>query len=328
MNMSDNNDTTTTVILATGRTGFPPILIIFIVLQQLVFLFAVVGNGFVIVVFTKYLKLNSITNRFVVSLAAADFLAGVASGVQVFYFVYGALTENMVACILRFQFMAYLTTVSVVTVSFTTFDRFVAICFPHQYGEVFSKKFANTLIISAWVFSSVKIIVPFFGAKHWDKDKPVCNYQILYHPSVYLFLSFFDILFGFASLVMYIFILRRAWVYYKRVRPSNTIDKGGKRMERDFRGAKVMGIVAAAMTICWLPFTIYHIRYGLGMLDSNIVYANVSAWLAFLKMANSITNPFTYAWQRPDFVRASRKIFRFQVNRTQGTTGVTPVTQE
>ena len=324
--MSDNNDTTTTVMVAKGRTGFPPILIVFIVLQQLVFLFAVVGNGFVIVVFTKYLKLNSITNRFVVSLAAADFLAGVASGVQVFYFVYGALTENMVACILRFQFMAYLTTVSVVTVSFTTFDRFVAICFPHQHGNLISNKVANVLVISAWVCSSVLIIVPFSGANYWEHDKPYCKYELLYHPYVYFLGSFLNILFGMASLVMYIFILRRAWIYYKRVRPSNI--NGGKRIERDVRGAKVMGIVTASLTICWTPYTIYHIRYGIGITDSNVTHANVSAWLVFLGMANSIVNPFIYAWQRPDFVRASRKIFRWHNSRTQETTRVTSVTED
>lgn len=70
---------------------FSPIMIGFITLQQIVFVIACLGNGLVIFMFIHKLKLKSNTNKFVVSLAVADFLTGIAAGSQLFYLLFQRL---------------------------------------------------------------------------------------------------------------------------------------------------------------------------------------------------------------------------------------------
>ena len=101
---TDHNElstTTNTTLLevSLGSSGFgsmPPLLIFIIFLQQLIFVFAAFGNGMVIYVFLKYIKLTTATSRFIVSLAFSDCLAGISSGCQVFYFVYPEINKKHV----------------------------------------------------------------------------------------------------------------------------------------------------------------------------------------------------------------------------------------
>ena len=62
--------------------GFPPLLIFFISLQQMVFVFSLVGNLAVIIIFAMYMK-KSITNKFIINLAVNDICTGLSSGSQV-----------------------------------------------------------------------------------------------------------------------------------------------------------------------------------------------------------------------------------------------------
>lgn len=282
--------------------AFSTVLIVFISLQQLVFLLASLGNIFVIIIFVKYLKLKTATNKFVVSMSIADLCTGVSSGVQVFYFFILSLNTNIVACFLRYQVLSWMTITSQALVTFTTFDRFVAICFPHYHKHLVTKRVSSMLIITAWVFGAISAMIPFTGANNWDSGVSCMFYDLLFHRFVYLIYGISIFLFMGIAVVLYCFILHKAWKYQSRIRPRNSLNvERQKKIEKDIRSARVMAFVTVLFTICWAPYTVFQIRYGLGI-SSDELYS-LSNWLVFLGISNSIMNPFIYAWQRNDFRR-------------------------
>lgn len=293
---------------------FSPIMIGFITLQQIVFVIACLGNGLVIFMFIHKLKLKSNTNKFVVSLAVADFLTGIAAGSQLFYFLFPGITLNMISCFLRYQIVSYTTIVSQVTVTFTTFDRFIAICHPHRYSSIMTKQMATILCIIPWISALIFTCSPFFRWNVWEPGMP-CIYTLLFHRSYYLITAIMMYLFSFTSFVMYLFILRIAWRYYSRVKHAVTDNQvkqktnKSKTMEKDMRGAKVMGVVTLTFTVCWLPYMAFPFRAGIGINDISRTSITVSNWLVFLGIFNSIVNPFIYTWKRRDFNRECRKTF-------------------
>jgi hypothetical protein len=48
-------------------------------------------------------------------------------------------------------------------------------------------------------------------------------------------------------------------------------------------------------------------RYGMG--DTSDFDFNLSSWLVFLGIFNSVMNPFIYAYQRKDFRKGCKKLF-------------------
>ena len=141
---------------------FTPTLIVFITLQQITFVLACVGNSAVIFVSIKYITLKTISNRVVVSLAVSDFLTGIASGLQIFYFFFDSMNTNKVACFTRYRIVATTTIASLLHVTLTTFDRYVAICHPHDYKTVMSDKLANILIAFCWLYALLIGLLPYF----------------------------------------------------------------------------------------------------------------------------------------------------------------------
>lgn len=220
---TDHNElstTTNTTLLevSLGSSGFgsmPPLLIFIIFLQQLIFVFAAFGNGMVIYVFLKYIKLTTATSRFIVSLAFSDCLAGISSGCQVFYFVYPEINKNMWLCFLRYQFLVFLTMASQITVTFTTFDRYLAICQHHSCFAVMTRRTTLLLILVAWLVAFVIAFCPLVGAHRWGTITS-CKYNQLFPPAVYFSVATTVLGFGVLAFAMYIFILRKAASFQTR----------------------------------------------------------------------------------------------------------------
>ncbi|XP_052059415.1 adenosine receptor A2b-like [Mytilus californianus] len=295
-------------------TTFSSILISFMILQQLIFVIAFIGNSLVIWIFFTRLKLKSTTNRFIVSLALADVLSGIVTGVQIFYFVYPGMNDNMVTCFLRYLSINYTTQVSQMTVMFTTFDRYVAICHPHHYVSVMTRKVAIILSLLPWVLSFVSVSSPLLGWHIWERGCK-CEYLLIFERGYYLTSSVISYSFSILTFIMYIFILKTAWRYYSRVKPvggdtsCNHGTNKSKTMERDVRNAKVTGVVTLAFSVCWLPFMTFPFQKGIGIDQISDTGLTVMNWLVFLGMLNSIVNPFIYAWKRRDFSKECKRTF-------------------
>ncbi|KAK3091295.1 hypothetical protein FSP39_018718 [Pinctada imbricata] len=291
-----------------SEIGFPPTLIAFVTLQQLVFVLGCTGNLAVVVVFVKHLKLQSVSNRVVISLAVSDFLTGIAAGIQIFYFLIPSMNMNKNLCFLRYRIVSTTTITSQLHVWITTFDRYIAICHPHRYKNIMTDKLANILILSSWLYSLTVGALPFFGLNNWQERIP-CIYHFLFHSSVFLMDSVSVFSFMTATFVLYILVAKVAWRFMKTVHPVlETNEQKNKRitLQNNIRSARVWLLVTIAFCLCWAPFTVFPLGIGIGHSFSNSALDAMN-WLAFIGMSNAFMNAFIYAWKRRDFRKACQK---------------------
>ncbi|KAK3612412.1 hypothetical protein CHS0354_032011 [Potamilus streckersoni] len=307
----------------TNNQAIRPESVVFLILQSIVCILACLGNVIVIIVILKYLRWRSTTNKFVINLAVADFFTGISSGFQVFFFVFPATQSDFVACLLGYQILTLMTLTSQLTVTFTTLDRYLAVCHPHKHPRIITHNAANLLIVISWVYSFVFFFLPFTGFNNWKRGVP-CFYQLIVKPLQLFLMALTMLLFTVGTLIMYIFIVLTARRYMSQVRPSQRhhltnvfdISRNAKissnlKLLKDYRGIKVVAAVTLMFSICWLPYTYFQIRVFSDPVDYIHSWEwNIANWIVFVGIAKSIMNPLIYAWQRRDFNMAVRKLFR------------------
>ena len=307
--------------------GYSTALIVFLTLQQCVFVLSFSGNLVVIIVVLKYLKLNTFSNQMVVSLAVTDLCTGFSSGSQLLYILFPVMDQNKVSCFLRFRIVVTMTIASQLSLVFSTLDRLVAIHYPHKYSGIMTKSLGIFFIILAWSFALITGLLPFFTQDNWN-DIQFCFYQIVFDKYLYLFDSFTTVSFMMTSFFMNLAILKTAWSFLNRVRPAFETSRNRQKrikMKSDVNSAKVWGLVTLFNSICWAPFTAFNIKIGLGVAYTmpEIIVMN---WLVFLGMLNSIMNPFIFAWHRQDFNKSLKRLFKIQQRRVEPVVGIQVIT--
>jgi hypothetical protein len=247
-------------------------------------------------------------------LAVTDLCTGFASGSQLFYFLFPEMDQNKVSCFLRYRIVTIATTASQSSLMFCTFDRFVAINYPHKHQKIMTNSLGLFFIILAWSFSIGTGILPFLVQSDWN-DVLFCFYHIVFEKYIYLIDSISFYTFMISSFIMNILILKTAWLFTKnKVRPAVENSRKTVRLKRNVNSAKVWGLVTLFNSVCWAPFTSFPLGIGLGVTYSLSELLAMN-WLVFLGMLNSIMNPFIFAWHRQDFNKSLKRLFRIRGHR-------------
>lgn len=309
--MNETNITSNATTLY--KFTFPPMLIAFMTLQQLVFVVACIGNGLVIFIFVRHLKFKSNTNKFIVSLAFADFFTGISCGTQMLYFFYPKMSSNMILCILRYQVITVMTLTSQLTVGVAAFDRYLAICHPHKYALVITRSTSNIMCILPWILPTYVILGPMLGWRNWYPGIP-CSFDIIFPKSLRATAYIIVYIVSIITAILYLPVLKTAWRYYQRMnkyQQNQTRDhmQTTNKMKKAILGAKVTGIVTIAFSIFWLPYMTLSSWIMVSPTAKSKLESDLANWLVFFGASNSIVNPIIYAWKRPDVNQQFKKVF-------------------
>jgi len=132
-------------------------------------LIVITGNSLVIIAVLTQEKLRTVTNTFVVSLAAADLLLGLtvlpfSSAKEVLhYWPFGG-----VWCSVWLAVDVWLCTSSILNLCAISFDRYLAIGFSFEYPRWMSPLRAKLLVAGVWVLSFIICSPPLIG---WNERK-------------------------------------------------------------------------------------------------------------------------------------------------------------
>ncbi|XP_055918849.1 orexin/Hypocretin receptor type 1-like isoform X1 [Eupeodes corollae] len=305
---------------------------ILIFAHGLVFITGLVGNALVcIAVYTNY-SMRTVTNVFIVNLAIADFLVillclppSVVWDVTETWF----LGQSMCKIVLYFQTVSV--TVSVLTLTFISLDRWYAICFPLRYRTKISRAIASVSFI--WIIALLSDIPEFF-ALHLKKPKlrfesvlfTQCGTTWDLRTEMNFYITQLILLYVLPLLLMMIAYFKIVRILWKsdtipghresrtqqytcgHLRGNSTIGNsstmGQLRARR--KAAKMLVAVVVMFATCYFPVHVFNLLRYTGNLhggDITTIFSLCSHWLCY---ANSAVNPVIYNFMSGKFRREFR----------------------
>ncbi|XP_044271458.1 octopamine receptor Oamb [Tribolium madens] len=150
-----------------------PQLLLSLSILALINVMVIVGNCLVIAAVFCSSKLRSVTNLFIVSLAVADLLVGVAVlPFSATWEVFKVWIFGDVWCNMWLALDVWMCTASILNLCAISLDRYVAVTRPITYPSIMSPSRAKLLIAGLWVLSFVICFPPLVGWKETERRCP------------------------------------------------------------------------------------------------------------------------------------------------------------
>ena len=269
----------------------------------------VFGNTLVIAAFSRYERIRTVTNYFLVSLACTDLCVALFSmPVWVAYLLTGpawvlgyglARVWTMVDILIG--------TASIMNLMVISFDRVLCIKYPLRYKLWMTTWKVTVIISSVWVYSFVVAVSSFFLF-----HKPIFNLiatVVCFCVPLLVIITAYSIIFGVALHQM------------KQIHATTPAHSPRRqnRFLKELKAAKTLAVVVGAFVICWLPFVIVNTVYsfscdtqGCPVMNPEIIL--VTKWMHY---GNSLLNPIIYTFLNYDFRTAFKAILFSRNSRFQ-----------
>ncbi|KAM9858159.1 adenosine receptor A2b-like [Aulostomus maculatus] len=292
---------------------------IYIALELLIAIFSVLGNVLVCWAVALNSNLQSITNFFVVSLAVADIAVGVLA-IPFSIVISTGFCSNFYGCLFIACFVLVLTQSSIFSLLAIAIDRYIAIKLPLRYNSLVTGQRARGIIAICWVLSIIIGLTPMMG---WHKQSQSANSTCPPHLMRCLFeevvVMDYMVYFNFFACVMIpllmmlaiylcIFMAARHQLKLMEVKAIHG-EKSGSTLQKEVQAAKSLAIIVGLFAVCWLPLHIINcFTLFCPTCDRPPLWIMYVAII--LSHANSVVNPFIYAYRIREFRQTFRKIIR------------------
>ncbi|XP_056586181.1 adenosine A2a receptor b [Triplophysa dalaica] len=302
--------------------------LVYIVLELLIAVLAVAGN--VLVCWAVWLNSNlqSITNFFVVSLAVADIAVGLLA-IPFAVTISTGFCSHFHGCLFIACFVLVLTQSSIFSLLAIAVDRYIAIKIPLRYNSLVTGQRAKGIIAVCWTLSVVIGLTPMLG---WNKRVSTnnnsscrqgmteCMFENVVTMGYMVYFNFFGCVLM-PLLVMLAIYMRIFMAARRQLRQMeqklvhmqwHTQGEGSSsrsRLQREVHAAKSLAIIVGLFAICWLPLHIINC-FTLFCPKCDRPQDWVMYLAIILSHANSVVNPFIYAYRIRDFRHTFRRIIR------------------
>jgi len=335
LNLSNHNDSVPTSTSAqTIEIAFT---IIKSVLMLIIMLGAVFGNILVVTAVMRFERLRgAITNYFIVSLACADFLVAIlVMPFNASIEISGKWQFGRFMCDIFNSNDVLFSTASILHLCCISMDRYIAIMHPFKYESKMTRFRVFVMIAITWVSSILISYIPI--QSHWYTTKDTLQ-EMADKPEDCLFivnkiyaLVSSSISFWIPCTIMVFVYLK---IYMEARRQETQIKQCGyhikcqrsselnslnddqserrnerKRMRREHKAAKTLGVIMGAFVLCFLPFFSWYLVTTLCG-DSCPYPPLLGSMLFWLGYFNSCLNPIIYAYFNRDFRSAFKKLLR------------------
>ncbi|KAM6900963.1 adenosine A2a receptor b [Lycodopsis pacificus] len=303
---------------------------VYIGLELVIAFLSVAGN--VLVCWAVWLNSNlqSITNFFVVSLAVADIAVGLLAIPFAITISTGFCVEFF-GCLFIACFVVILTQSSIFSLLAIAVDRYVAIKNPLRYNSLVTGQRAKGIIALCWVLSVGIGLTPMLGwNRGWNSTAAAsgrtcpeglteCLFEEVVTMEYMIYFNFFGCVLGplVVMLVIYahIFMAARRQLRLMRLKVAHTPAPGEvssrrssrSTLQKEVHAAKSLAIIVGWFALCWLPLHIINCFHYLCR-DCGRAHIWVMHIAIILSHANSVVNPFIYAYHILEFRQTFRRI--------------------
>ncbi|XP_072036998.1 adenosine receptor A2b-like [Amphiura filiformis] len=272
------------------------------VLQCLIGIVGVVGNGLVCVVIWKVRREQNYTNSLIVSQSVIDFLTSVILIATVISLSAGALPPDNFAlavlyCIFWHSRVILFSCWAISTFNLTAIaiERYLAVIHPFWYHQMFSRKHAWMLATTAWLIAPIMQTI--IGARQSVVERGRCHSssnpieQSILGVIVFLWDFFIPL-----CIMTFSFVRIVVRLHEMKTTPnanSNDYAEIQRKIMKRKNVTKTLVTVFLLFIICWTPEQITFLQFNLGgKLEFGGAWHTIALILA---TSNSAVNPFVYA---------------------------------
>ena len=263
-------------------------------------LLAVVGNGLVIYLILSRRILRTTANRFVLSLAIADFSVGACfyPGQAICHFVHTSC--NMM---IRDDIAVFMIYASVCNLFAMTLDHYIAIIRPLRYTLLMTARRATVATAAAWVIPLSLYFIP-----------SVCVssglFRMDFKVSVIIWTTLFEFIPCLVLLLATVQTLITSQKHSRRDTLLNTQlrhNQPNVRRPRSASSTKVITTVVVTFLMCYAVEVYSSFCHFTSLCAMN---QNLYSVVRFLVIMNSAINPIAYALLKRDVKKELHKMFR------------------
>ncbi|XP_030647583.1 chemokine-like receptor 1 [Chanos chanos] len=267
--------------------GKPPVILVLV--NVIIFVLGVCGNGLVIWIAGFKMK-RTVNTTWYLSLAVSDFIFCLSLPLNIYYmatthWVFGLFMCKFTSFILFLNMFSSILLLVIISV-----DRCVSVMFPVWAQNHRSLRLASGIVVLAWIISAA-FSFPSIAFREIQEyaSRTIChnNYDSHEHHELVAFSRF---VFGF--LLPFLIIISCYSIIIVKLRAS--------QMARSSKPFRVMTALVATFFLCWFP---YHTFVLMELNSSNHHPALETGTKVTMTIAsaNSVMNPFLYAFMGKDF---------------------------
>ena len=279
---------------------------------------SVVGNLLVCAAVGLNYKLRTVTNYFLVSLAVADVCVGAVAIPCAILTGVGLPRDNLPLCLVMLSVLIMLTQSSIFSLLAVAVERYVAIFMPFRYQVLMTPRNAVLVIVVTWLLAFLIGLVPLMG---WHKTPPPgasghCFFVLVIDMAYMVYFNFFACVL--VPLVVMFLIYARIFATVKRQLRRIEAERGGgggsgagvartaANVKQEMKTASSLFLVLFLFTACWIPLHV--INCFLLLCPGCPVPFELLLTAIILSHANSVINPFLYAYKMKAFRDAFKAI--------------------
>ncbi|XP_071762407.1 adenosine receptor A3 [Centroberyx gerrardi] len=262
-------------------------------------------------------SLREPTFCFLVSLAVADFLVGVAAvPLAVLLDGWASLTPDL--CLLLSCVVLVLTQASVLSLLAIAVDRYLRLHTPLRYKDLATQRRTWLAVSVCWALSCLLGFTPLFGWHNYSplasgttnkssssSTSPPCTFLSVISLPFMVYFNFLGCVLA-PLLVMTLLYARIFWSLQGRLQESCPQARASLLRER--RLARSLALVLFLFAGCWIPLHLMNcllLFHGPQSVTQGALYTGI-----LLSHANSAVNPVVYAYRIPKIQQAYSQIWR------------------
>ena len=264
----------------------------------------IIANTTVLIVLGRMKNCLTKMKLFLQSLALADLCVGLIWLLihieNILGFDIHVLTTSYWICLMELHLLVIVLTVSVLTLSIISIERYIAVVRPFKYHTLITQARSKYAVVSVWLFSTMLYLPVYLvflftadgtSANLWDQRFKIALYSCFYILSIIIVPNAFISLYCYSYIIKC--IMRRGKFVSKH---QSSMQHSQRHSERTL--AKISISVFSGFYITWLPFVVVSFIAYLNLVEINeVVYhatLNIGLW-------NSVLNSIIYSISHKPF---------------------------
>uniref|UniRef100_A0A2K5PWD3 Adenosine receptor A2 n=1 Tax=Cebus imitator TaxID=2715852 RepID=A0A2K5PWD3_CEBIM len=272
-----------------------------VALELVIATLSVAGNALVCAAVGTASALQTPTNCFLVSLAAAMALGLFAIPFAITVSL-GFCTDSC-GCLFLACFVQALTQSSIFSLLAVAVDRNLTVCVPLRYKSSVTGTRARGVIAVLWVLA----FEPWDGTTNETCCLVKCLFENVVPMSYMVYFNFFGCVLP-PPLIMLVIYIKIFMVACRQLQRTELMNHSRTTLHREIHAAKSLAMIVGIFPLCWLPVhavncvTLFQPAQGKNKPKSAMNMA------ILLSHANSVVNPIVYAYRNRDFRYTFHKI--------------------